>query len=170
MLDHDSDQIDLLRRLGVPIFYGDASRPEMLGIAGAAHAKVLVIALKDSATALKIAAHARRDFPHLRIYARAYGRTDAYEFLHAGEELIYRDTLDSSIRLGGDVLRFLGESDISADRATRLYRERDEIMVVDMARHRQFSKEYLSAAQEAHRSLDEVMRSDALADEAAESA
>lgn len=160
VLDHDTDQVDLLLRIGVPIFFGDASRPEMLGIAGAEHAKILVVALKDSATTLRIVANARRQFPHLKIFVRAYSRVEAYDYLDAGEEFIYRDTLDSSIRLSGDVLRLLGESDSDAERAMCLYRERDETMVRDMARHRHDSKEYMSMAQEAHRSLNELMRSD----------
>ena len=160
VLDHDTDQVELLRKIGVPIFYGDAGRPEMLEIAGAARAKILVIALKDSATSLRIVENARRHFPQLKIYVRAFSRVEAYDFLDAGEEHIYRDTLDSSLRLGGDVLKELGESPEASERAMRIYRERDEIMVRDMARHRGDSKEYVSAAQEAHRSLDELMRSD----------
>ncbi|RYD40437.1 MAG: potassium transporter, partial [Verrucomicrobiaceae bacterium] len=160
VLDHDSDQVELLRVLGVPIFYGDASRPELLTIAGAAKAKILVIALKDADTTLKIVENARRHHPHLKIFVRAYSRVEAYEYLKIGEELVYRDTLDSSLRLGADVLRTLGESDEAAERATRLYRERDELMVRDMAQHRDDSKEFYSAAQEAHRTLDELMRSD----------
>lgn len=160
VLDHDTDQVELLRRIGVPIYYGDASRPELLTIAGAATAKILVIALKDAETTLKIVRTARRQHPHLQIFVRAYSRVEAYEYLDAGEELVYRDTLDSSIRLGGDVLKMLGESEEAAERATRLYRERDEVMVRDMARHRHDSKELVSAAREAHRSLDELMRSD----------
>ena len=160
VLDHDTDQVELLRTIGVPIFYGDASRPELLTIAGAARAKLLVIALKDPATTLKIVENARRHHPHLEIFIRAHSRVEAYEYLDAGEDRIYRDTLDSSLRLGGDVLRQLGESAAAAERATSLYRERDEIMVRDMARHRHDSKEFFSAAQEAHRSLDELMRSD----------
>jgi voltage-gated potassium channel Kch len=164
VLDHDTDQVELLRTLGVPIFYGDASRPELLTIAGAANAKMLVIALKDADTTLKIVENARRHHPHLKIFVRAYSRVEAYEYIKAGEDLIYRDTLDSSLRLGGDLLRMLGESDEAAERATRLYRERDELMVREMAHHREDSKEFFSAAQEAHRSLDELMRSDIEAD------
>ena len=167
VLDHDTDQVELLRTLGVPIFYGDASRPELLTTAGAANAKLLVIALKDPATTLKIVKNARRYHPHLQIFIRAYSRVEAYDYLNAGEARIYRDTLDSSLRLGGDVLQQLGETAAAAERATSLYRERDEIMVRDMARHRRDSKEFFSAAQEAHRSLDELMRSDIAADETA---
>ncbi len=121
---------------------------------------MLVIALKDAKTTLKIVENARRHHPHLKIFVRAYSRVEAYEYIRAGEELIYRDTIDSSLRLGGDVLRMLGESDEAADRATQLYRERDELMVREMAHHREDSKEFLSAAHEANRSLDELMRSD----------
>lgn len=160
VLDHDTDQVELLRTLGVPIFYGDASRPELLTIAGAANAKMLVIALKDPATTLKIVKNARRHHPHLQIFIRAYSRVEAYDYLNAGEARIYRDTLDSSLRLGGDVLQQLGETAAAAERATSLYRERDEIMVHEMARHRHDSKKFFSAAQEAHRSLNELMRSD----------
>lgn len=160
VLDHDTDQVELLRAVGVPIFYGDASRPELLTIAGAANAKLLVIALKDADTTLKIVHNARRHHPHLKIFMRAHSRTEAYQYLDAGEELIYRDTLDSSLRLGSDVLQTLGETAESAERAARLYRERDEIMVRDMARHRHDKTEFVSAAREAHRSLNELMRSD----------
>lgn len=160
VLDHDSDQVELLRSLEVPIFYGDASRPEMLGIAGADRAKVLVIALRDSTTTLRIIENARRHHPHLKILVRAYSRVEAYEYLDAGEEGVYRDTLDSSLRLGGDLLQMLGESAADSARAVEIYRERDEQMVRDMARHRHNTKDMISAAKEAHRSLDELMRSD----------
>lgn len=166
VLDHDADQVELLRNVGVPIFYGDASRPELLTIAGAANAKLLIIALKDGDTTLKIVENARRHHPHLKIFMRAYSRSEAYQYLDAGEELIYRDTLDSSLRLGGDALVMLGETVEAAERATRLYRERDEIMVRDMAAHRHDSKQLLSAAREAHESLNELMRRDLAAAEA----
>jgi voltage-gated potassium channel Kch len=165
VLDHDTDQVEVLRTLGVPIFYGDASRPELLAIAGAARAKLLVIALKDPETTLKIVKIARRHHPHLKLLIRAYSRVEAYEYIRAGEECVYRDTLDSSLRLGGDALRMLGEADEAAERATRLYRERDELMVREMAHHREDSEEFFSAAREAHRSLDELMRSDIAAEQ-----
>ncbi|MEO5713201.1 MAG: monovalent cation:proton antiporter-2 (CPA2) family protein [Luteolibacter sp.] len=170
VLDHDTDQVEVLRTIGIPIFYGDASRPELLTIAGAAHAKLLVIALKDPETTLKIVDIARRHHPHLKIFIRAHSRVEAYEYLDAGEERIYRDTLDSSLRMAGDALRMLGESDAAAERATRLYRERDEIMVREMAKHRHDDNELYSAAREAHRSLDELMRSDIEAAKAAKAA
>ena len=158
VLDRDADQVDLLRELGIPIHYGDAARPDLLEVAGAAEAKVLVVALKDPDTSLRIANTAHELFPHLQIFLRAHGRLDAYEFLDAGEELIYRDTLDSSLRMGTDILDHLGMSSEAAKRATELYRQGDEAAMREMAKHRHDRKRYLSAGREAVRALDELMR------------
>lgn len=160
VLDRDSDQVDLLRRIGIPVHYGDGSRPELLAAAGAATAKVLVIALRDEATTLLIAGHARRHYPHLKVFIRAHSRMEAYAYLDAGEKCIYRETLDSSLRMGVDVLTLLGMPEPAAQRAARLYRDSDEDMVRQMASARHQAEDYTSAAREAVRSLDEIMRRD----------
>jgi CPA2 family monovalent cation:H+ antiporter-2 len=160
VLDRDSDQVELLRRIGIPVHYGDASRVELLAAAGAARAKILVIALRDEATTLLIAGHARRHYPHLKIFLRAHSRMEAYTYLDAGEDRIYRETLDSSLRMGTDVLTLLGMPARAAQRAARLYRESDEAMVRQMAGARHNAADYTSAAREAVRSLDEIMRRD----------
>jgi Kef-type K+ transport system membrane component KefB/voltage-gated potassium channel Kch len=160
VLDRDSDQVELLRRIGIPVYYGDASRPELLASAGAAKARVLVIALRDEATTLLIAGHARRHYPHLQIFIRAHSRTEAYAYLDAGEQHIYRETLDSSLRMGTDVLTLLGMPARAAQRAARLYRDSDEAMVREMASHRHDASDYTSVAREAVRTLDELMRRD----------
>ncbi|MEM7385174.1 MAG: cation:proton antiporter [Verrucomicrobiota bacterium] len=158
VLDRDPEQVDLLRDLGIPIHYGDAARPDLLKAAGAADAKVLVIAVKDSDNSLKIARNARKLYPHLQIYIRAFGRLDAYEFIEAGENRVYRDTLDSSLRMGTDILQHFGLSEEAAKRATDIYRRGDEEAVREMAKHRHDRKRYLDAGREAVRALDDLMR------------
>ncbi|HVJ46008.1 MAG TPA: monovalent cation:proton antiporter-2 (CPA2) family protein [Luteolibacter sp.] len=161
VLDNDSDQVELLRQLGIPVFYGDANRPEILSIAGARQAKVLVIALKDVSTTLAIVEAARRHHPHLEIYLRAHSRTEAYSYLAAGEDHIYRETMDSSLRMGVDILRKLGISPHAARRTAKAYFRRDEEMVRTMAAHRDADdREFANVAKEAVRSLDELLRSD----------
>src|SRR6478736_5809940 len=71
VLDHDPEQIEILRKFGFRIFYGDATRLDLLHSAGAAHAKLLVIALDDVNASIKLAEVAEEHFPHLRIIARA---------------------------------------------------------------------------------------------------
>lgn len=158
VLDRDAEQVDLLRELGIPIHYGDAARPDLLEAAGAAEASVLVIALKNHDASMRIAKAARELYPHLTIFVRAHGRLEAYDLLDAGEERVYRDTLDSSLRMGTDILQHLGMSEDAAARATELYRQGDESAMRDLAKHRHDRKQYLSAGREAVRALDDLMR------------
>lgn len=161
VLDNDSDQVELLRQLGIPVFYGDASRPEILHIAGAAHAKALVIALKDESITSAIIENARRHHPHLQIYLRAYSRSEAYTYIAAGETHIYRETLDSSLRMGTDILQQLGLTAEAARLAADAYFIRDEEMVKSMASHgHENDGDYINAAREAVNSLNELLRSD----------
>ncbi|MCW1884364.1 monovalent cation:proton antiporter-2 (CPA2) family protein [Luteolibacter flavescens] len=160
VLDNDSDQVETLRALGMPVFYGDASRPDLLSTAGAARARVLVVALRDADVTMKIVSAARQHYPHLRIFLRAYSRSSAYQFLDAGEQGIYRDTLDSSLRMGTDVLCALGKPAHAAHRAAKRYRKADEAFVREVAAHRHEHDNFVSAARDARVIFDEVMRAD----------
>lgn len=162
VLDNDSDQVETLRAIGFPVFYGDAARPDLLLAAGAPRAKVLVIALKDPQTTMKIVGMARKHFPHLQIFLRAHSRVEAYEFLEAGEERIYRETLDTSLLLGTDVLRSLGMPAYTAYRAAKLYRRADEKFVRKMVQHRHDRKAFLNAARQSQEIFATVMRADPL--------
>ena len=165
VLDHDEDQVELLRSIGVPVFYGDAGRTDLLEIAGAARAKILVIALEDTETTKRIVQAARRDFPHLKVFLRARGRLEAYDYLDLGEERIYRETLDSSMSMGVDVLRELGLPAYTASRAAKIYRKNDEAAVRKMAQHRHNRATYITAARESVTTLEELMRTDSIQSE-----
>lgn len=158
VLDSDPDQVETLRAIGFPVFFGDAERPDLLLNAGAARAKILVVALKDAGTTLRIVKIARKHFPHLKIYLRAHSRVEAYEFLEAGEEEIYRETLDSSLRMGTDVLRALGMPAYPAHRAAKLYRRADEQFLRTVAKHRKDKAKFLNAARESQTIFESVMR------------
>ncbi|MCW1924241.1 monovalent cation:proton antiporter-2 (CPA2) family protein [Luteolibacter arcticus] len=160
VLDNDPDQVETLRALDMPVFYGDAARPDLLATAGAAHAKVLVIALKSDEATVKIVEAARQHYPHLKIFLRAYSRSSAYKYLDLGEQGIYRDTLDSSLRMGTDVLCALGRSAHTAHRAAKRYRKADEAFVREVAAHRHEHESYVGVAREARVIFDAVMRAD----------
>ena len=162
VLDNDPDQVETLRTIGFPVFYGDAGRPDLLMTAGAARAKILVIALKEPQTTMRIVQIARKHFPHLKIFLRAHSRVEAYEFLEAGEERIYRETLDTSLRLGTDVMRSLGMPAYSAHRAAKLYRRADETFLRKMVVHRHDRAAFLNAARESQAIFESVMRADPL--------
>jgi monovalent cation:H+ antiporter-2, CPA2 family len=160
VLDHDEDQVETLRSIGIKVFYGDAARTDLLEIAGAARAKILVIALKNAETTLRIIEAAKRDFPHLKLFIRAHGRIEAYEYHEIGEERVYRETLDSSLSMGTDVLRELGIPAYTATRAAKIYRKSDEAAVRTMAKHRHDETTYMDVARESIRAFEELMKTD----------
>lgn len=168
VLDIDSDHVDLLRRLGMKVFYGDASRVDLLHAAGADRARILVVAVDEPGKAMEIVEAARRHFPHLEIFSRARGRAHAYDLLDAGIDRIYRETLDSSLRAGVDVLHRLGRPAHAAVRAARRFRRHDEESVADLARLRHDRGAYISRARERIEELERLIASEceALAPEA----
>ncbi|MEO8465675.1 MAG: monovalent cation:proton antiporter-2 (CPA2) family protein [Gammaproteobacteria bacterium] len=135
VLDHDAEQIDALRQFGFKIFYGDASRLDLLEAAGAKDAKVLVIAIDDREKTLSMIETARKHFPHLKVFARAFDRVHAYELLGAGITDVYREVLGSSIDMGRDVLTALGRHPFEAQRAAGLFKAHDERMTRLSAAH-----------------------------------
>ena len=160
VLDVDSDRVDLLRRLGLKVFYGDASREDLLRAAGAAKASLLVLALDSPEKTLELVRLARAHFPHLTILARANDRADAYELLDAGVTHVYRDTLDTSLRMGGDALRLLGVRAYQANRAARMFRRHDEESVRMMAGLREDRARYIDTARERIQDLERTLLDD----------
>ncbi|AKJ27989.1 glutathione-regulated potassium-efflux system protein KefC [Caldimonas brevitalea] len=108
VLDHDAEQVAAVRRFGWRVFYGDATRLDLLRIAGAAQARVLVIAVDDIEQSLKVADLAREHFPHLTVVARARNVTHWFELRQRGVTLIERETLDSALMSGRSVLEQMG--------------------------------------------------------------
>ena len=164
VLDSDSDQVDLLRRIGLRVHYGDASRLELLHAAGAAQAKLAVITLASAEKTLAIVDALRRHFPHLRLMVRARGRLEAYEFIEAGLDDVYRETLDASLRLAVDALRHVGVPARSAVLAAQRFRRHDEEAVRRMAAVRHDRTAFLSEARRSVQALEEVLRDDARLD------
>jgi monovalent cation:proton antiporter-2 (CPA2) family protein len=164
VLDLDADQVDLVRKLGLKVFYGDASRLELLRSAGAESAKLLVIAIDDEDKTKLIIEAAQKHFPHLRILTRATGRDHADDLLHMGVEHFYRETLGSSLDLTVDALRFLGVRAYDALRVTRMFRKYDEQTVRSMAEYSEEwdsdREKYLARAKERIERLDQLFASE----------
>jgi monovalent cation:proton antiporter-2 (CPA2) family protein len=160
ILDVDSDQVDTLRKLGVKVFYGDASRRDLLQAAGAGKAKLLILAVDRPEMSLEIVRTVKKHFPDLEILARARGRPHAYELLDAEVEHVYREHLDTSLRVGVEALRRLGFRSHQAVRAARKFRRHDEASVRELARMYRDRKTYISRAREMIRDLEETMRAD----------
>jgi CPA2 family monovalent cation:H+ antiporter-2 len=148
ILDHDSDRVDLLRRMGFKVYYGDATRHDLLESAGAGRADVLVSAVEDPETARRLVETARKHFPTLAIFVRARHRMDAYELMELEPERIYRQHQDTSLRLGVDVLRHLGHRAYSAYRAAQAFNEHDERALATLAPSRHDESRYITSVRE----------------------
>jgi monovalent cation:H+ antiporter-2, CPA2 family len=160
VLDNDSDRVELLRRLGLKVFYGDATRLDLLRAAGADHARLLVLALDIPEKNLELVETARKHFPHLRILARAVDWSDAHALVEAGVENVYRETLDSSLRLGVDALRLVGFRGYQAGRASRTFLRHDEESVRELTKLRRDQASYIDVARGRIEDLERLLLSD----------
>lgn len=124
-LESDSTQLDVVRRYGSKVHYGDAARRDMLHAAGADNAKVFVLAISDLEQSLSIAEAVMRHFPHLTIIARARNRRHAHKLMDLGVEHIFRETLLSSLAMTELVLTTLGFSADEAKHMVSAFGERD---------------------------------------------
>jgi len=157
VLEYDSDHVEVLRKLGLKVFYGDASRHDLLRAAGAEQARLMVLALDDHERTLGLVDTIKKHFPHLTLLARAAGRPEAYELIEAGVQHVYRETLDTSLRLGVDALRLLGARSYRAHRAARTFRRHDEESVVELAQVRHDRGRYLSEARQRIQALEQTL-------------
>jgi monovalent cation:H+ antiporter-2, CPA2 family len=164
ILDNDSDRVDLLRKMGFKVFYGDATRIDILKSAGADKAKLLIAAVADSVTNFELVERIRKNFPGLEIMVRVSGRSDAYEMIDFGIKDIYRDYLDTSVRLGVDVLVKLGHRRYSALRAGQNFIRYDEAALIKLAPHRHDEKSYIYNAREQIQEQEQLLTNDREAD------
>ena len=125
-LERDSGQVDVIRRFGGTVYYGDAARPDVLRAAGADQAKLLVVALEDMERALLTVEAARRNHPHLKVLSRARNRRHAHLLMDRGVEGVVRDTFHSSLRLAELSLEALGVSKADAAHGVAMFRDHDE--------------------------------------------
>jgi len=160
VLDLDSDQVEMLRKFGQTVFYGDASRVDLLRAAGAETAKVLVVAVDDPERILEIVEISRKHFPNLKVLTRAVSRTHAYELIDAGVDTVYREAFDSSIRVGIDVLRELGVPAHEAHRRGRMFRRHDEKALRELAAMRGDDAAYMLGVRQQSEELERAMRAD----------
>lgn len=159
ILDNDSDQVDLLRKLGFKVYYGDATRHDLLEAAGAHEAELLVCAIAPEA-APTLVETVHKHFPHLKLHVRSRNRMDAYELMDQGVLHIYRETLDTAVRMGVDVLQELGFRRYTAQRAGQAFQRYDQAALKELASKRGDKVDYISSVREKIAEQEELLRKD----------
>jgi glutathione-regulated potassium-efflux system ancillary protein KefC len=160
VLDHDPDQIELLRRFGFKVFYGDATRVDLLHAAGAAKARALVLAIDDTEDSLALADAVREHFPDLPILARARNVTHMYELMDRGVTVIERETFESALQLGRRALCHLGYGAYRAREATLKFRAHNKASVEEVYPFYKDREQYVSMAKRARDELNEMFARD----------
>jgi glutathione-regulated potassium-efflux system protein KefB len=129
-LEHSADQVDFSRRFGsVNLFFGDPARPELLRAAHAATAEVFVLATDDPEANLRTARLVKRQYPHLKIVARARNRQHVFRLLDLGVDDPVRETFHSSLKMTRKTLEALGLShELAVDRVERFRRYDEDLL------------------------------------------
>lgn len=133
VVDYSSEQLSMLRKFGIKLYFGDATRHDLLNAAGIAEAKVLVIAIDDKDAATELVRHVCTTYPNVHVIARAYDRGHVYDLWHAGCRDIIRETYDGSIRMGRSTLEALGHSHDVATRVMAEFEAADRAIMVETA-------------------------------------
>jgi len=156
IVDHDPGQIDTVRQFGWKAYYGDATRLDLLAAAGAARARLLVLAIDDPVAALATAKRVRQRFPQLAIVARARGRTDAYEYAALGIPAV-REVFDSGLEAAAQALQALGYAPDSTRRIVERFRDYDQQNLRDTAPHRHDMKKLIALNEQGRRDIAELL-------------
>ena len=159
-LEKDATQIEVLRRFGSKVYFGNPARPDLLRAAGAERAKLLVVALEDMDEILEVVDVARRTFPHLRILARARNRRHAHLLMDRGIAGQVRETFHSSLRLTEMTLVELGKSAADAAHAIELFRAHDEKNLVETHAYYEDERRLVQNAQDQTAELTGLFEAD----------
>ena len=157
VLDHDAERIASARRFGYRVFYGDATRLDLLRMAGAAEARVIVVAIDDAGSINTLVDLARAQFPQARLVVRVRDLTHAFDMLDRGIEDFERELLGSSLESARRVLDALGHDAREAQRIVQRFREHNQSLMLETHRVRHDSRQLIATTNRARADLERQM-------------
>lgn len=160
ILEHSAAQVDAARRFGNKVYYGDASRLDILESAKAHEAKVFVLAIDDVEKSVETAKAVKEKFPNLKIIARARNRQHAHELLKLGIENFHRETLLSSLEVAKEVLLTKNLPLDHINKTLRDFRTHDEKVLREQLKHVDDEKKFISYTIQANQQLYDTLRAD----------
>ncbi|KFE65338.1 monovalent cation:proton antiporter-2 (CPA2) family protein [Hyalangium minutum] len=160
-LDVSSEHIDFIKRFGNKVYYGDASRLDLLRAARAEKAKIFVLAIDDIAASIRTAETVRQHFPHLTIFARARNRQHVYSLLNMGIQHVMRETWVSSLEMTEEILEELGYTYSEARKTVERFRQHDEQLLMSTYPFHKDEKKLAEMAAQARKELESLFEHDA---------
>jgi monovalent cation:proton antiporter-2 (CPA2) family protein len=159
-LEASQTQVDFLRRFGNQVYYGDASRLELLRAAHAENAEVFVLAIDDADASVRTAELIRQHFPNLKVFARARNRQHAFRLMDLDVRYTIRETLVSSLELSVQVLEALGLSKAKSVETVAQFRAHDEITMAKQHAVKDDEKKFLETSRESAEQLQHLFEAD----------
>jgi glutathione-regulated potassium-efflux system ancillary protein KefC/glutathione-regulated potassium-efflux system protein KefB len=159
-LEIDMTQVDVVRKYGNVVHYGDASKVDLLRAAGADHARLFVLAIDDIEASVKTARTVTRHFPNLTIVARARNRRHEYHLMDLGIKHIFRETFLSSLAMSEQVLVGLGFEEEEVDRLMTTFRDKDEQLIREQHAVQHDEEQLIQTARDTAHELELLLRSD----------
>ncbi|MGL4605728.1 MAG: monovalent cation:proton antiporter-2 (CPA2) family protein [Iodobacter sp.] len=159
-LDKDPEHIEFLKKVGHKIYFGDATRHDLLRKAGAKQASVLLIAIDNISDSLHLAQMAKRKFPHLQIIARAHNRTHAMSLMDLDVDVVIREVWESSLTAAEHTLLALGYSPSHAERMVDIFQRHDEASLLEQLEHKDDMDALMALAKENRQHMHDLFVAD----------
>jgi voltage-gated potassium channel Kch len=159
-LEKDSEQIEVLRRFGSKVYFGDPARPDLLRAAGAENSRLLVNCIPEIEENIELVDVVQRNFPNLQIISRARNRRHAHLLIDRGVKIFVRETFHSGLRLTEHVLTALGTSQAEARRAVDIFRQHDERALIETHPFYNDEQQVIQSSKEAAAELTRIFETD----------
>jgi glutathione-regulated potassium-efflux system protein KefB len=159
-LESNPEQVDFMRHFGNTVFFGDASRLDLLRAAQTDKAEIFVIATEDPDSNLRTARLLKRHFPHLKVFARARNRQHVFKLMDLSVESITRDTFFSSLEMARGVFEALGYDAATAADYVQRFRKHDERVLANQYPVYDDEAALLQSAKESRADLERLFRED----------
>jgi len=160
ILDDNPDNIQVLRKFGIKVYYGDASRYDLLHAAGCEDAELLIVAMNDEEKGLKIIDHTKKTYPHLKILARSVSKKHGYELIRR-DITFEHDMFNSSLQLGANALIQLGFNPYQAQRATSTFLHQNKLIEKELFfLYQQDEKKYISESHRLSSELESLLKAE----------
>ncbi|GER59534.1 cation:proton antiporter domain-containing protein [Patiriisocius marinus] len=160
ILDQDSNRVDFLRKMGFEVYYGDATRVDLLESAGISEAKILICAIDNPSVTKEISKLVKEKYPHVELMIRAKNRYEAYDLLNLGIDNIYRESLDTSLSLAKDVLSKMGFRKYTLNRQVQNFIKYDETSLRRLAKESKRDDNYIFKARKEMEEQEKLLDQD----------
>lgn len=132
IIDHDAANVDMLRKFGFEVYYGDVTRLDLLEAAGAREAELIIIALGEREITLKMVEMVKKHFPNMKIVANAEDMSVVYELMDYKVDNVRRKTFGTALTMGQDALMQIGMDPYEAYRLKRVFRKHNEELIKEL--------------------------------------